>query len=427
MMLYLLLIAVPVLGLLAFLLGGGKHKTGYSWIGFFARGKDAGFSAHEINLLRQVAIRAELEDPGALFWSVRQLDLCIKDLLRKARMTGEERSKETQDFLSKLYLYRKKIEFEQPRYKKGIKSSRSIAEAQRLRLLVEGAGVFVASVVRNSDRFLTISIPIGPALPASFSWKGRRLSVYFWRRDDAGYVFDTLVLDAADMRSTPVLQLAHSDSLFRTQKRKSVRTKTRISAYLYIMKDEENPGKIEVEPGLRCIVEDLSEDGCSLTVGGRAPVGLKVKVQFELEGETVAMPGVVRSSDYQEDDNLSLLHIESEPLSLATRNRILAAVFGVQPDAEYGAAYAMLDGIEREIAEQRTSGLQFGEEGGSSAGSPEDDEAMEPEIPRETQYNEADAQSPDAELAELETVPEEKAGGTSAGDARAVPKAGGTV
>ncbi|OHE61502.1 MAG: pilus assembly protein PilZ [Treponema sp. GWB1_62_6] len=416
MILYLLLIAVPVLGLLALLLGGGKNKSGYSWLGFFARGKDAGFSMREIDLLRRVAIRAELEDPSALFWSVKQLDLCIKALLRKARLTGEERSKETQDFLSKLYDYRKKIEFDQPRYKKGITSSRSIAETQRLRVLVDGAGVFAATVVRNSDRFLTISIPVGPKLPASFTWKERRLSVYFWRRDDAGYVFDTLVLDDVEMRSTPVLQLAHSDSLFRTQKRKSVRTKTRISAYLYIPRGEEAPEKIEVEPGLRCIIEDLSEDGCSLTVGGRAVVGLRVKVQFELEGETVAMPGVVRSSDYSENDNLSLLHIESDVLSLATRNRILAAVFQVQPDAEFGAAYAMLDGIEKEIADQSSSDRDSAD----WASDPE----PEPEFPMESQYDEADYTSDDDDPGSDD---KEKPGDPSAGNARAVPKAGGTT
>lgn len=341
---YLLFIAVPILGLLAFLLAGGpKDKNGYSWIQFFAKGKDAGFSLKEIELLRRVAVRAELEDPSALFWSVKQLDLCIKAVLRRARLTGQENSLETQDFLSRLYEFRKKIEFEQPRYRKGIVNSRSIAEGQRLRLLVEGAGVFESSVLRNSDRFVTISRPLSTRVPQSFSWKGKRIAVYFWRHDDAGYVFDTYALDEVSQGGKSVLQLSHSDSLFRAQKRRSVRAKTRLSAYLYLPKDEAYPELVESEPGMRCIVDDLSEDGCALTIGGRAAVGLRVKVQFELANSAIAFSGVVRSSEYDEESNKSKLHIEALPLTLQTRNRILAEVFGVNPDAELEAAFAIFD------------------------------------------------------------------------------------
>jgi len=348
---YLLFLAIPVLGLLAFLLAGGpKEKNGYSWIQFFAKGKDAGFSLKEIELLRRVAVRAELEDPSALFWSVKQLDLCIKAVLRRARLTGQENALETQDFLARLYEYRKKIEFDQPRYRKGIVSSRSIAEGQRLRLLVEGAGVFESSVLRNSDRFVTIGRPSGSRLPSSFAWKGRRIAVYFWRHEDAGYVFDTYVLDDIAQNGKNVLQLSHSDSLFRAQKRRSVRAKTRISAFLYLPKDDAYPELVESDPGMRCIVEDLSEDGCALTIGGRAAAGMKVKVQFELAGKAIAFSGVVKSSDYDEENNKSRLHVESTPLTLQTRNAILAEVFGVNPDAELEAAFSIFDDEKDDVS-----------------------------------------------------------------------------
>ncbi|MFA6507899.1 MAG: PilZ domain-containing protein, partial [Treponemataceae bacterium] len=101
MTLYLLFIAIPILGLLALLIAGGpKKRNSYSWVQFFAKGKDEGFSLKEIELLRRVAIRSEVEDPTALFWSVKQLDQCIKGILRKSRLTGDENSLETQDFLA---------------------------------------------------------------------------------------------------------------------------------------------------------------------------------------------------------------------------------------------------------------------------------------------------------------------------------------
>ncbi len=343
MMFYLLLFSMPVLVLMALLVYRSNEKKSYSWVQFFAKGKDAGFSFKEIELLRRMAVKVELEDPSALFWNERELDRCIRALVQKAKLTGEEREQDTQDFFSKLYEYRKKIEFEHPKYKKGIESSRNIMESQHIRVLVDGAGVFKAQVQRNSDRFLTVTRPTGPQLPANFTWKGRRVAVYFWRRNDAGYVFDTYVLDEVQAQKASVLQLAHSDSLFRTQKRRSIRARTHKSAFLYLPQEGEAPEKLEVDPGLKCIIEDLSETGCAVTIGGRAQVGMKVKVQFELEGVPVVMSGQVRSSDFYEDKNRSLLHIESEPLSMATRNRILAAVFGVQSEDDYSEAFSLLE------------------------------------------------------------------------------------
>ncbi len=341
---YLLLLFVPLLGVLAFFIAGPKGKNPYSWVQFYAKGKDAGFLLKEIDLLRKISVRAELEDPSSLFWSVKQLDLCIRAIIRKSRLTGDEKTLETQDFLSKLYEYRKKIEFEQPKYKKGITSSRFIAEGQRIRILVDTVGLFETTVLRNTDRFISIGKPFGaPQLPPSFDWKGRRLAIYFWRANDAGYVFDSFVLGEASMRSDAILQLAHSDSLFRTQKRRSVRTKKRISAFLYLPEIDEYPEKVESDPGMRCIIEDISEDGCALTIGGKAAVGLRVKMQLEINGETIAMSGVVKSSEYEEDTKRSLLHVELVPLSLAARNLILSEVFSVNPDDDLEAAFSVFD------------------------------------------------------------------------------------
>lgn len=332
---FVLLLFIATISLLIFLTYKGDSKNNYSWLEFFAKGKDAGFSFGELQLLRKLAISAELEDPSTLFWSEKQLDKCIGELIQKAEVTGEERNQETQDFISKLYEYRKKIEFEHPRYKKGIASSRFIGENQPLKVLIDGVGVYKSQVVANSERFLTIQKPNIPPQKGDFTWKGRRLAIYFWRRDDAGYVFDSYVLDEALARGMSVLQIAHSDSLFRTQKRRSIRARTHKPAYLYLPKAEEPPEKIEVQPGLRCIIEDLSDTGCSITIGGKGVEGLHIKVQFEIDGHPIVMNGTVRSVEYNGEKNRSLLHVEALPPSLNTRNRILAEVFGVKPDYNF--------------------------------------------------------------------------------------------
>jgi c-di-GMP-binding flagellar brake protein YcgR len=134
--------------------------------------------------------------------------------------------------------------------------------------------------------------------------------MYFWRREDAGYVFDSYVIDDLRIRNVPVLQVSHSEALLRTQKRKSVRARSKIPAYLYLLKRIEGAyEKPERAPGLRAMVQDLSEDGAAVAIGGKAKPGLQVKLQFGLEERSVVMSGTVRSVDFDAEANRSVLHV----------------------------------------------------------------------------------------------------------------------
>jgi c-di-GMP-binding flagellar brake protein YcgR len=327
------LVAVT-LGLAVFFLSRRKKEKQGSWIQFFAKGKDAGFSFREIELLRRLAQKCNIEDPSSLFWSQNQLDICIRSLVRSLRMSGEVEDAGTQAFLSKLYDFRKKVEMEKPRIKNGISSSRQVSEGQSLRILVTGTGVFKSQVIKNINQYLTISRPTNPKIStsAAFAWSGLKIAVYFWREDDAGYVFDSEVQDEVFSRGLSSLKITHSDSLFRTQKRKNIRIKLHKAAFLYLKKEGDEPGTLEITPGLKCFLEDLSDAGCAVTVGGRAAAGLEVKIQFALDNTAISMSGTVRSVDYNEDSNRSVLHVEADALPPETRNHILGEVFGMLPE-----------------------------------------------------------------------------------------------
>ncbi|MDR1420850.1 MAG: PilZ domain-containing protein [Treponema sp.] len=342
MPLFTLFAVVAVLGVIMLVVSRPKKEKG-SWVQFFAKGKDAGFSFREIELLRRLAVKCDIDDPSSLFWSQNQLDICIRSMVRGIRMSGESDDTGTQDFLSKLYDYRKKIEMDKPRLKNGISSSRQISEGQPIRVLVTGTGVFKSQIIKTVSQYLTISRPVNTKVPAGFSWNGQKISVYFWREDDAGYVFDSFVEDEVFSRGISSLKISHSDSLFRTQKRKSVRIKLHKSAFLYLRGEEEAPGTIEAAPGLKCFLEDLSDTGCAVTIGGKAAVGLRVKVQFALDNTAISISGTVRSVDFREDANRSVLHIEADSLPTETRNQILGEVFGMLPEEEEELPFRMLD------------------------------------------------------------------------------------
>jgi c-di-GMP-binding flagellar brake protein YcgR len=339
-------IVVVIVGLLAFFVSRRGRETKGSWLQFFAKGKDEGFTFKEIDLLRKLAVKSSLADPSSLFWSQNQLDICIRSLVRNLRISGGDQDQATQDFLSKLYDFRKKIEMEKPRMKNGISSSRQINESQLLRINIRDTGVFKSKALNNYSQYLTISRPEGGKIPFNFTWAGQHISVYFWREDDAGYVFDTDVLEELQSKGQAALKIAHSDSLFRTQKRKSIRVKLHKPAFLYPLTGaaRAEPGKLEAAPGLKCFIEDISETGCAIIIGGRASAGIRVKIQFALDNVPVTMSGTVRSVEYKGAEvNRSLLHVEADPLPMDARNRILGEVFGMLPEDEEDLPFRLLN------------------------------------------------------------------------------------
>ena len=234
-MLFMLLVVVVILLLVSatLLMRGDKR---FSPLEYYARGRELGFTLSESKLIKDTAVLAKISDPTSVFWSIRELDTCIRAFGRRFKAEGKERDRATIRFMEKLYEFRKKLEFDQPKYHIGIRSSRAIRANQRIRILVPGLGVYNSTVIDSNDRYLVVSYPVGSKIPPGFQWKGMHVSVYFWRQEDAGYVFDSYVLEDLRIRNIPVLQIGHSESLLRTQKRKSVRMRSRVPAYLYLLK-----------------------------------------------------------------------------------------------------------------------------------------------------------------------------------------------
>jgi hypothetical protein len=174
--------------------------------------------------------------------------------------------------------------------------------------------------------------PVRAKMPANISWNGLKLSVYFWREEDAGYMFDSEVQGEVFSREGASLKISHGDSLFRTQKRKSVRVKIHKAANLYLLDGNGHSDSIERKPGITCYLEDLSDTGCSALIGGKFAAGLRVKIQFVLTNIPVYFSGTIRSAEYREEVDRSLLHIEADPMTCEMRNHVLGKVFGMLPD-----------------------------------------------------------------------------------------------
>lgn len=330
-----ILLAILLLAILSVLLlrraGGGR----FPWLQFYLKGRESGFLFREINLLRKVAVDARLENPTALFWSIKQLDRSIKGIIIKYRAKNQESDPQYNALLEKLFELRKRVEFELPKYKMGIKSSRKIMKNQRVRITLPGLGPFTSMIVENLPRYMAVSYPEGPKLPEGFSWRNQRIGVYFWRPEDAGYFFQTKVLEDYFERQYPILHVLHSDNLIRSQKRSSIRVETDLSAELYPLRTiDEGNEDAEHAKGLRCRVVDLSEGGAAILIGGKAKIGLPIKFQFSITDNLIIMVGVVKGVNFDSKKNRSLLHIQAVPPSVTMRNRILIYVYNLFAERE---------------------------------------------------------------------------------------------
>lgn len=320
-------------------------------IKFLIQGQDEGFKIGECLLLWRLAKSTSLEQPASLFYSVPALNTAITDYISNARHSGEENSPKVQDFLAKLYKYRTKIDIDHEN-KRGLESSKYLERGQRLRIILKGKGVFTSEIL-NNGREISALLPLQKntlKMPAE-DWVGEEVSVYLWRKGDAGYVFDTRVTGSGVFQGQTVIYLAQSAKMERAQKRRSVRSACKIPAHLYFLGDQTiDFTSVELSEGYRCILEDISEDGAMVRVGGKGETNVQIKLQFEIDDKLIVMFGIVRAVEYNPKINQSRLHFECLHLEKDMKNAVLNYVYKIIPDdkKEVLEAMAMTEADEQE-------------------------------------------------------------------------------
>ena len=297
---------------------------------FYSRGLDAGFSMDEIKLLWDAARRAELPNPVSLYGSVDELDRTISNIKGERRFSERQGDDPETVILKKLFEYRTKVEMGRSKYRSGLKSTRAVIVGQKLTLRASGAGVYSSEVVENEQGYLTITIPVGEPLPPGFSWRKGKLNIYFWRREDAGYFFQTRVIDRFSDRRNLHFRIYHSDEVLRSQKRRSVRAPARIPARFFPLRslDEANDTP-DSASGRGCMIVNLSEDGAALQVEWRGRKNQAFKLHFKVNEEMIIAAGAVKRVHYKSADDESILHVEFLPPSINTRMALLSYVFDI--------------------------------------------------------------------------------------------------
>lgn len=302
---------------------------------FFITGMDSGFSVHDVHLLWNVAQICELDEPSALFFSMSALTKCMNQITKQAISDKTVENPKYQALLSKLFAYRTKIQNESDS-KKGLSSTETLEAGQLLRILLPGKGVFASKVVANG-KMIIITLPKQKDMIviSAEDWVGKVLNVYFWRKGDAQYVFDSVVMQQGVYLGKTSLFLKQSYNLTRTQKRRAVRAKCEIYAELFFVKKSQNDNHvIESKNGFKCLLMDISESGALIKIGGKGRENIKIKLQFSIRSKLIIMLGIVRKVEYNQEKNMSYLHFECTNIEQSMKNEILAFVYNMLPESE---------------------------------------------------------------------------------------------
>jgi len=315
-------------------------------INFYSKGLDEKFRFSEIHLLWKLAKQTNLEEPLSLFASVPSLNKCISQLISKSKREGSDKSFKMQNFLSKLYKFRTNIALDADQ-KKGLDDTRSLEKGQKLRIVLKGQGVFLSKIVNNGHE-IVITVPKQDNLIkiSGDEWVGKQISVYLWRKGDASYVFDSLVFNAGIFQGESCLYIQETDKLIRAQKRQSVRCECKIYASMYIIKSAVvDYNVVENEPGYKCLLEDISEDGALIRIGGKGLKDAQIKLQFTLNDTFIIMYGIIRAVEYNDTIKQSRLHFECIHIEPSMKNAVLSYVYNVIPqeDKEINEAIAQTE------------------------------------------------------------------------------------
>lgn len=294
---------------------------------FRDRAARIGFTPQETTLLYELATAAKPENPLEALWQFQFLDMIIKSVIQQCRKTGKETDTESQKFLGKLLDYRKQLTIRKLNMRKKLSSSREIPAGQEVQAILADIGIFRTKVTAHSSYFALLS-PIVHDLSPDFKWEQRKVMIFFRRRNDGEYSFNTTVIkEIEDGKSHEfVLLLHHQEILAHAQKRQSIRVVLNQEAHMYPVGDD--AGRTFAE-SKSCRLYDISDEGCAVMVHGKMNAPRAVIIQVMLDNRLVGINGECLSMQYDKAKNMSMLHIRADSIPREVKNIILAVMFGL--------------------------------------------------------------------------------------------------
>ncbi len=266
------------------------EQAQYSHFVFARTAKAMGLPSVHADTLQNLVRACKVKQPFLIFSSTGLLD----DVLRKGIYSIDNTRAYTEEEKDrrKAILYEIKQIIESNSRKAGaLKSTQYLRPGQALTITPEVGGHFPSKIVSNMKDFLTVSAPTTATQGGTRWMRGTKLSVYFWRENDAGYSFPSKVLGYDTVKGVPCVLIQHGKALRREQRRRARRKPIMRACFFYPIRiTETGPGRraekrATVELQLRALgtVVDLSAGGCAVQAMSPFEPGGLVMIEFDID------------------------------------------------------------------------------------------------------------------------------------------------
>jgi len=310
---------------------GKTTTTGGGWNNFYQIAKARRLTKGEIEVLKRLVVANGVTKPTIVFTSNNVLDSCIQRAIRKLGL--KEMKGESKDNLINAY-YRLRSKIIRSRGIKRVTTTRDIPIGARVRVTLSNYGSFPVKINKNEDNYLGISIPVlppGKIIP----WGRKKVSINYWRQNDAGYTFETRVIDIIITDEIQTLCLKHTNKVKRVQKRlyprKSIRLPVIFSKLRIIEEEGKKKAIVDRKESHWGTVVDISVGG--LSVETTAPIDKKnyIRVEFEVrEDYKIVAYGKVKRIERNPIRKTWMMHTQFTKITKKDRNEIFALLYNYQ-------------------------------------------------------------------------------------------------
>ena len=335
-----LVIVVIVIGIGLFIAarrgGSGSRKkgggtSGAGWHSFNQMAKLRGLNKDEAALLRKLVVTYKISKPSLIFTSMNILDSCIQRQVRKLSLQ-EIRGESKEDLINRYYRLRNKVV--RNRDVRGLSTTRAVPIGARMRVAVQNYGQYSVQVNQNEEDFLGINIPVLP--PGKFvPWNKKKVKCFYWKEEDASYVFETKVIDVIVTDEIQSICLKHVDTIARSQKRLYPRKSVRLPVYFSRVRVVAEGGKKKAIVDRRDThwgtIIDISVGGLSIETAIPVNRNNFIRVEFELrEDYKMVAFGKVKRIEKNTARNTWVMHIQFTKIEKKDRNEIFSVLYNYQ-------------------------------------------------------------------------------------------------
>ncbi len=298
-----------------------EHKN------FNTLAKSSNLNIDETRILFNLINKNRIKYPLTCFTNAKLLDDVLKKGIKEIHLSKNLNSSQKNEKIDELIDIKMKIESNSKK-NIGIKSTHLISENQKIIVFIRGKGYFYATVKNNLKDFLIIEF-ISDMINKRILNKDEFVKIYFWRNEDAGYIFETKILESGQTIKSYLVR--HSDQLIRSQSRKYKRIPVNFTGVIFpISKNAKNEYKVAQDQPEQCTIADLSAGGMKFIIDNIDQNIKLLKVEFNINTKKVNLVGkIIRINNKQ--NNVKEVILIFIKISMESRNIINEYIYNYLP------------------------------------------------------------------------------------------------